>query len=223
MAWRVARSLLTLRDEINTKAPHRSKISDGTIGDAAHASRNSDHNPYIKDANGVGVVRAFDVTHDPAHGLNCTDLAEHVRLLGQRGDPRVRYVIWNRRIASSKAGWTWRHYSGSNAHDKHCHISVVEGTAYDSTAPWGWATTAPTTDTEDEMTLSQGASGGPVTVLQWRLQKLGYELEADGQYGPATAAAVKAFQEAHGFPNTGVYDWLTADRALDVLLAKGKA
>lgn len=32
MVWRVAKSLLILRDQINQYAPHRNKDSDGTIG-----------------------------------------------------------------------------------------------------------------------------------------------------------------------------------------------
>ena len=44
MAWRVARSLDVLLGQLNALAPERSKASDGSIGDAAHASRSSDHN-----------------------------------------------------------------------------------------------------------------------------------------------------------------------------------
>ncbi|HKV33547.1 MAG TPA: hypothetical protein VJP89_04485, partial [Pyrinomonadaceae bacterium] len=61
MAWRVAKSLLRLREQINELAPNRSKASDGTIGDAAHASRKSDHNPWVKDGS-IGVVTAMDIT-----------------------------------------------------------------------------------------------------------------------------------------------------------------
>ena len=69
MAWRVAKSLLKLRDQINAHAPKRSKKSDGYIGDAAHASRSSDHNPWVKDGK-MGVVTAADFTHDPAGGFD---------------------------------------------------------------------------------------------------------------------------------------------------------
>jgi hypothetical protein len=222
--WRLAKSLEVLRSEVNALAPKRSKVSDGTIGDAAHASRNSDHNPYIKDRQGVGVVRAIDLTHDPAGGFDAGKLAEHVRLLGAKGDPRVRYVIFNSRYCSAKTGWAWARYSGPNAHKQHVHISVVEGVSYDSIAPWGWGTASTVPEEDDDMKeLAQGATGGPVTVLQWRLQRLGYaDVIADGNYGAKTAEAVKRFQTTHGYPATGAYDWLTADRMLDVLMAAGK-
>lgn len=140
MTWRVAYSLDTLLAEVNAAAPDRSNVSDGSIGDAAHASRSSDHNPWIQ-KHGVGIVRARDFTHDPAAGLDAHALAEQVRLLGIRGHPALgsgAYVISNGRIASATYGWAWRDYSGSNPHDKHSHVSVTtDPDGFDSDAPWG--------------------------------------------------------------------------------------
>ena len=136
--WRVAQALVTLRDEINRQAPNRSKISDGSIGDAAHRTRDSDHNPWIEDGS-TGVVSALDITHDAAGGCNAETLAESLR---SGRDPRVKYVIWNRRIMSSYtsngiAPWTWRSYNGANPHTRHLHISLnADKRFYDSTAPW---------------------------------------------------------------------------------------
>src|SRR3712207_6524003 len=84
--WRVAKAIITLRDQLNAKHPNRSKASDGYVGDAAHASRSSDHNPGVQDG-GHGVVTAMDVTHDAAHGCDCNALAETLRT---GGDPRVK-------------------------------------------------------------------------------------------------------------------------------------
>lgn len=146
MAWRLAKSLDKLRQQVNAAAPNRRKSSDGTIGDAAHRSRPSDHNPDSK-----GVVRALDITHDPMNGMDAGKLAEALRV---SRDPRIKYIISNRRIASSQAvhgeaAWVWRHYSGANPHDKHCHISVVSDARADDTRAWqidgGVATQAPVT------------------------------------------------------------------------------
>lgn len=134
MAWRLAKSLEMLRSQVNAKYPNRSKMSDGTIGDPAHSARTSDHNP-----NSAGVVTAMDITHDPAHGVNAGLLAE--TLLASR-DPRIKYIISNRRIAASSVvgstpAWQWRSYTGSNPHDKHVHVSVsASASKYDSVAPW---------------------------------------------------------------------------------------
>ncbi|WP_210206849.1 hypothetical protein [Rhodoplanes serenus] len=130
MTWRLAASLDTLRRQIDAARPARRRDWDGTIGDAAHAARTSDHNP-----NSAGVVTAIDITHDPAGGVDTAALAEHLR--GSR-DPRIKYVISAGRIVSSTISpWTWRPYTGAGRHDKHVHISVMpDASAYDDARPW---------------------------------------------------------------------------------------
>lgn len=128
MAWRVARSLDVLLAQLNERAPHRSKVSDGSIGDAAHAARVSDHNP-----DAAGIVHARDFTHDPAGGLDCHRLA--AQLVASR-DARIKYVIWDRRIWQG----SWQPYSGIDDHTHHLHLSVVAGPAADTTTPWNLGT-----------------------------------------------------------------------------------
>lgn len=123
--WRLAEALKVLRAQVNLRAPRRIKLSDGSIADAAHRSRNSDHNPWIVEA-GIGVVTAIDVTHDPAGGCDAGKLVEAIRA---GADKRIKYVIWNRRIANREpingaAAWAWHPYGGENPHDHHVHISV---------------------------------------------------------------------------------------------------
>ena len=142
MAWYVARSLNTLRDEINRSAPNRNKAADGTIGDAAHSARTSDHNPCSHH----GAVCARDITHDPAGGFDSYKFADWLRARCQSGaEKRVKYIISNKRIASGTINnWNWRSYSGSNPHSRHVHVSVVHGpSAFDNPMTWGWGTTAP--------------------------------------------------------------------------------
>lgn len=139
MSWRVAKSLDVLLAEVNAAAPKRSKVSDGSIGDAAHASRSSDHNPWVS-YGGVGIVRARDFTHDPAGGLDCNELATAlVTMFGTH--PAMgsgAYIIWRRRIFSfDRRGEGWRSYSGSNPHDHHLHLSVaLAQPGFDTTRPW---------------------------------------------------------------------------------------
>lgn len=139
MSYRESYATATLHDEVNARWPNRSKVSDGWIGDAAHASRSSDHNPWVK-VGGVGVVRARDFT---AAGADVGWLMEHLRQLAIAGDPRLNgggYLIWQGRIASERQGWRWRAYTGSNPHNHHGHVSVSrERAGFDSTAPWGVA------------------------------------------------------------------------------------
>lgn len=67
--WRVATCLTALRDKINALAPRRSRAADGTIGDAMHRTRSSDHNPWVEDGR-LGVVTAIDITDDPGKGCS---------------------------------------------------------------------------------------------------------------------------------------------------------
>ncbi|WP_205839304.1 hypothetical protein [Neorhizobium huautlense] len=136
--WRVASCLLKLREQVNALAPNRNKASDGTIGDRSHQSRASDHNPWVLDS-GTGVVTAMDITHHPVGGCDADLIAKAIR---DAADKRVKYIIWNRRIANSSPvggapAWGWRPYTGRNGHTHHIHISVKpDKTNYDSTAAW---------------------------------------------------------------------------------------
>ncbi len=52
--------------------------------------------------------------------------------------------------------------------------------------------------------LQQGSSGSEVVSLQQALNSLGYSLVTDGKFGPATAAAVRSFQQAQGLKVDGI-------------------
>lgn len=219
MAWRTAHAIDVLRSEINLRWPDRSKVSDGTIGDAAHASRNSDHNPWVQ-VNGVGVVRAIDITAD---GIDPGAYAEHLRALGKAGDPRLvpgGYVIWNKQIASERQGWAWRPYTGANGHTRHIHLSLsTKPSGFDSRASWGISGVArpkpapPGTDPNKGRVwrqFSKNATDGTiynkatnpgqryqVSELQMLLAHLGfYRAKVDGVYGVRTVSAVTAFKDS---------------------------
>lgn len=125
MSYRIAPAAQCLLDQATALWPNRSRASDGTIGDPAHAARASDHNPDSR-----GIVHAADLTHDPANGCDNNRNAEQVK-----DDPRVKYVIWNRRIWNPAISRTWRPYTGSNPHDHHMHVSVTDAGEND-TSPW---------------------------------------------------------------------------------------
>lgn len=67
--------------------------------------------------------------------------------------------------------------------------------------------------------LSEGASGEDVTQLQIRVSgypESGQVLAVDGQFGPATKAAVTRFQQAYGLPADGVANGATFQKIYDL-------
>ncbi len=148
--WKLAPSLVSYVKEADRLWPNRDRTSDGSIGDQAHASRASDHNPY------EGWVHAVDLDEDLAAGTDLKSFAEHLR---QVRDPRIRYVIYEDRIFKSyvsDAGpaWLWYRYSGPNAHLHHLHLSINRtATARDNLSPWFPSATPPANN--EEFTVAQ--------------------------------------------------------------------
>ncbi|HZH74401.1 MAG TPA: peptidoglycan-binding protein [Archangium sp.] len=234
--WRIAKALEQLLAELNSHAPNRSKLSDGAIGDAAHASRTSDHNPWVDDG-GMGVVTARDFTHDPAHGADMNKIVAH---LVKRRDPRIKYIIWNWKMWRSydKLGvsaWTPTDYTGSNGHTKHAHVSVNSDKAsYDSTATWGLSkglvTIKDVGPSKDQSTATPHS--GQQTASRFEKYREGIELgsriikegsagndvkwvqaalgvRADGYFGSITEDTVIHWQKAHKLTPDGIVGPLT--------------
>ena len=122
-----APALLTLRAQLDTRWPRRSRASDGILRSEEHrrTSPKSEHT----------AGDAIDITHDPKHGPDLDALA--AALLK---DPRTRYVIWRRRIANvEREGGAWRPYSGASPHEDHLHLSLFADRR-DDASPWELAT-----------------------------------------------------------------------------------
>ena len=201
-----------MRAQFNAHSPGRSKASDGWIGDAAHAASTSDHNPWVKHQ-GVGIVTALDITHDPKNKVDTWAIAEFMR---QQRDPRVKYVISNRRIFSATVSpWAWRTYTGSNPHSSHMHVSV-NSTAnhFDDTRDWKLfaAHHMPNPDSPtNRPVLRRGMKGEDVRTVQNVLNAaiLPPRLTVDGDFGPMTENAVKDFQREQKLSVDGVVGPIT--------------
>lgn len=211
MTWRLAKSIKMLLDQVNAENPHRRKDSDGGIGNAEHAARNSDHNPYIV-VKGVGMVRAYDFTHAPETGFDAYAFAE---MLLRNKDFRIRYIISNKKIASGKDGespWKWRPYPcppNKNPHNHHTHVSVTETESeFDSARKWSLIGLA--TEAEIFAPIANNYVPPPTTLrLKARgelVRKMQVKIGAtvDGFFGPNTERALKDFQTNHGLPADGI-------------------
>lgn len=209
MTWRLAKSLETLRAQINAAAPGRSKVSDGTIGDAAHASRSSDHNPHVKDGK-TGIVTALDITHDPRNGVDAQAIADALKA---SADPRIKYIIWNKRIWTPAKSPNWRPYTGTNPHDKHIHISVLPNQVrYDDGGPWKWGGAMPQADAPVvtvKPLLFHGMSGhaGDIAIAKTALIEA---LQAEHGFGLLLDGLTRGFQKREGMTpdgKIGAYTW----------------
>ena len=183
--------LQALRDA-TARWPNRDRSSDGIMGDTAHQQRHSDHN----DGN------AFDLTHDPAHGVDCGVLSRLVI-----NDNRVTYVISNRQIYNrARVAEGWRPYTGLNPHNRHMHVSI-RAASRDDLSPWPWSASAanrPFTSKQPILgghapsypgtPLRQGSQGTHIRTIQQRLKDLGYAITIDGNFGPGTREVIVAFQ-----------------------------
>jgi hypothetical protein len=199
---RLAKSLITLINQMDAQFPIRDRSSDGTIGDVRHQHEVSDHNPDHE-----GVVRALDITHDPAHGVDTYKLADNLRI-GR--DPRIKYLISNRRICGNEGyasrngvpAWTWTAYHGTNPHNMHVHVSVSNDDALaDDTRPWIIGDTG----SPAHPRLKLGDSGDAVKEAQ---QHLG--IAVTGSFDAQTEEAVRAFQARSSLAVDGLigpYTW----------------
>ena len=111
-----------LREQFDDSFADRDRTSDGWIGDLRHSARPSDHNP---DREAGFIVRAIDVDRDVSGKAKpdlMPDIADQLRLLAKT-DKRIKYIIFEGKIASVKSAWRWRTYTGINKHRHHMHIS----------------------------------------------------------------------------------------------------
>ena len=113
-----------LREQFDDTYPDRDRSSDGWIADARHIARGtSDHIPDAE----TGIVRAIDVDRDvfgKAKPDFMPDIADQLRRLAKT-DKRIKYIIFDGKIASAKSVWRWRTYTGINKHRHHMHVSFT--------------------------------------------------------------------------------------------------
>ena len=125
MKPRLSHAAIQLREQVDDSFPSRDRTSDGWIGDTRHSARSSDHNPDVD-----GWVRAIDIDRDLSGRAKpdlMPDLADQLRLACKSGkEKRISYIIFDSRIASSKARWAWRSYDGINKHNHHMHVSFTK-------------------------------------------------------------------------------------------------
>jgi len=206
VTWHLAPSLVQLRSEVNKRWPNRPKGSDGTIGDASHSARRSDHNPNSRNS-----VNAFDITYpgvDPK-----------VIIAAVSRHPSANYVIFNRKIYSRSGGWKAEPYSGVSPHTEHLHVSILQSEkAEKDTTPWlaGVAVKPPVRRStfplpanqafgrKASSTVHNGSRNSEDRADVKRIQRKLKVSPVSGWFGPITEKAVKRWQLRHLARPTGL-------------------
>ena len=154
--WKLAPALTKLVSQLDAAVPGRNRVSDGSIASHQHHINNprSDHEPH--QFGGGEFVTALDITHDTEKGINCHYLWDSL-LISE--DPRIKYVIFNRRIfnsppfvshtagARARGAWNPGKYDGSSPHTHHLHLSVW-GDKATETGNWKLPTSLTSPDRE---------------------------------------------------------------------------
>ena len=187
--WILAPSLDALVKQMDRTYPGRDHTSDGSIGDQAHASRESDHNPS------GGFVHAVDIDEDIAPGLDLKGFAEALRTTR---DPRLRYAIYEGRILKAYASnglpaWSWHRYTGPNSHSHHLHVSINRtAEARNDLRPWPLAPQEDDMSPEQMLELKQHIDARVNTAAESTVVTLSKRIAAIPGAGPVDEAAIAA-------------------------------
>jgi len=210
MGWKLAPCLEKYVAEINAMYPNRPKHSDGGIGDTAHRSQKSGHNPSPQ-----GFVTAYDITAGPMVDMEM--IRETVC-----GDERTHYFIWRGYIYSARHGFEKRKYNGADGHYGHSHLSIKGMTEFglgpgaerfwcEKVTPWFGKPGLPNVSlgnvigAADYFAAGHFAAGDTydfhgVKLVQQALNKVrGWSLELNGLYDRRTREAYAEFQRKIGY------------------------
>lgn len=126
-----------LRKQVDKRWPRRDRKSDGWIGDPAHQARKSDHNPDAR-----GWVHAIDIDadldkSDPRAAQRLADQLVAYARSGKPGADRIKYVVFNDRIASGTYPATFWEWRGSGyGHKHHIHVSFTDKAPVTGSRPY---------------------------------------------------------------------------------------
>lgn len=138
--WVLTAGLQNLRSQVNAAFPNRDKASDGSIGDAAHMTRPSGHNPdgtpdskpAWDDGDATAEVRAWDMDADLGDpDVTTQNLVNHLRRLAGVNSV-LRYIIFDRTLYHVRNGFAPEPYTGSSPHIEHVHFEGAWTQAADS-------------------------------------------------------------------------------------------
>lgn len=105
-------SLARLFNEIDNQWPNRDRRTDGWLR-LPQNGISEGHNPGARN-----LVHAIDVDSDGLWPMYIIDRLNKPGIL--------YYIIWDRRVWSTKTGYDGHRYTGSNPHTDHLHIEIYQ-------------------------------------------------------------------------------------------------
>ena len=111
-------------------------------------------------------------------------------------------------VTANSGTWAAVEYNGVSGYVKNEYIVLKEVKKVKVTpTPTPVPSLSPEESEASYVNLEKGSEGSDVKALQQALIELGYlKGNADGKFGPATENAVLLFQQANGYPTTGIMD-----------------
>ena len=111
-------------------------------------------------------------------------------------------------VTANSGTWAEVEYNGVSGYVKNEYIVLKEVKKVRATpTPTPVPSLSPEESEAEYRVLEKGSEGAEVKALQEALLELGYlKGTADGKFGAATENAVLLFQQANGYPTTGVMD-----------------
>jgi hypothetical protein len=172
MAWFKAAWIDPFFSALDTIAPNRDRRTDGTIGDLAHSTGTSGHNP--DDTAGVKAERTDADTRPEVRAADAGIVLRTAITMQQVVDAilayppdrnRLIYIIFDGYVYSAGSGWARRKYTGADPHRTHVHLSGHPDADNDG-RPWQSILSLTKEDDMSEWTFVQQSDAD-----QWKLSQ----------------------------------------------------
>ncbi len=193
-----------------THVPRNIPVFDRWEDAAIHALKQKD-----------GTRRALGITADTTDPAALATFVERYNGLAYHNRKRVSPYVWSGTTIYQGGRYVADHRFDARSWDRRPGVmalmaaangvTIGTGAAANQTPEQAWAQV-----TAGNERLRRGVRSEAVTYLQAVLQGLGYPLTVDGDYGRATRAAVRAFQEKYGLDADGVVGPTTAAKISEI-------
>lgn len=159
---------------------------------------------YTYDGKKVGRSGSRVTNAKPGQSVHNYGLAVDFALVNSHGNPYWTFNKDWKRVAAigKKLGFMWG--GDWTSFTDYPHLDLCGGLGWRELSQGKRPTRLLQTPREDRAYMMKGDTGDEVAQLQRNLKEIGYQIEADGVYGPKTESVVKEFQKKYKLKVDGV-------------------